>query len=143
SIFVQIGDENVHIARSLLDEVFGAENACGMVCFSTTGGQSSDLLPSVFDYILWYARDRAQVKYRQLYNLKTVGGDGASKYTSVLLPDSRSRPLSAEEKSDPALLPEGARVYRLDTLISTGSRTGTTVRYQFRGREYHPGANNH
>jgi adenine-specific DNA-methyltransferase len=61
SIFVQIGDENVHIARGLLDEVFGAKNSGGMVCFSTTGGQSNDLLPSVFDYILWYAKDRTQV----------------------------------------------------------------------------------
>ena len=67
SIFVQIGDENVHRMAVLLDEVFGHENRVATIPFATTSGSSAKTLPSVADFILWYAKDRPQVKYRQLY----------------------------------------------------------------------------
>src|SRR5437764_113227 len=70
SIFVQISDENVHHVRELMDEVFGSENLVSLISFKKTGGQSSTLLPGVCDYLLWYAREIAQVKYRQLYFAK-------------------------------------------------------------------------
>ena len=66
SIFVQISDENLHRVRSLLDEVFGAENFCSIIAFATSTGTSAKLLPSSVDYILWYAKKRESVKYRQL-----------------------------------------------------------------------------
>ena len=67
SVFMQIGDENVHRAAVLLDEVFGAENRLATIPYATTGGSSSNTLPSVADFLLWYARDKTQAKYRQLY----------------------------------------------------------------------------
>ena len=72
SIFVQIGDENVHRVRCIMDEVFGVENCISIIWFSKTTGQASSLLPSSGDYILWYCKDRDKVKYQQLYWKKTT-----------------------------------------------------------------------
>jgi adenine-specific DNA-methyltransferase len=57
SIFVQIGDENVHRVRTVIDEVFGSDNFAGMITFSKTTGQTSELLPPIFDYLIWFAKD--------------------------------------------------------------------------------------
>ena len=62
SIFVQIGDENVHLVRGVLDEVFGADNLCSQIALWKTSGATSALLPSVCDYILWYAKEVGRVK---------------------------------------------------------------------------------
>ena len=71
SIFVQIGDENVHRMAVILDEVFGHENRVATIPFATSGSASSRTLPSVADFLLWYAKDRPQVKFRQLYESLT------------------------------------------------------------------------
>src|SRR5271157_5506475 len=65
SIFVQIGDENVHRVRATLDEVMGEDNIVAEIVVAKTAGATSDLLPSIVDYILWYAKDNARVKYRR------------------------------------------------------------------------------
>ncbi|WP_238696906.1 site-specific DNA-methyltransferase [Streptomyces sp. E5N298] len=67
SCFVQIGDENVHLVRSLMDEVFGPENFCVQIAYQKAPYATSTLLPPVFDTLLWYAKDREHVKYRQLF----------------------------------------------------------------------------
>lgn len=67
SIFVQIGDENVHLVRCLMDEVFGRENFVCMISFATSTGSPSGALPRVTDYLLWYAKNASKIKYRQLY----------------------------------------------------------------------------
>jgi adenine-specific DNA-methyltransferase len=85
SIFVQIGDQNIHLIRCLLDEIFGSNNLCGLITFTKTGGQSDDQLASVADYLLWYAKRREDVKYRQIYLEKLQGGSGAAKYNQVEL----------------------------------------------------------
>jgi adenine-specific DNA-methyltransferase len=83
SIFVQIGDENVHLVRAVMDEAFGSENFVSEIGFRKTSGASSDLLAGVTDYILWFAKDRSRLKYHQLYHEKAVGGAGAGQYTWV------------------------------------------------------------
>ena len=126
SIFIQIGDENVHLVRSLLDEVFGSENFISLIVYVTTGGTTGDLLPGTADFVLWYAIDRDRVKYRQLYREKSVGGAGAAKYDSLQMPDGLRRRMLSEERTG-STLPPGARPYRLDTLTSPrvrGSRSG-------------------
>ena len=75
SVFVQIGDENVHLVRSLLDEVFGSENFVSLISFATTGGAGSfaggtNVLASVNSYLVWYCEDVDQIKYRQLYHVE-------------------------------------------------------------------------
>ena len=67
SIFVQIGDENVHRVRSMMDEVFGEANHISDIHFSKTGDQPSIYLPNVNDTVLWYAVDVARLKFRRLY----------------------------------------------------------------------------
>jgi len=75
SIFVQIGDENVHRVRALMDEVFGEENFVGEIVFKKTGGQRTNLIAGVCDYILWYAHAKKSIKYRQLLLSKKQGDD--------------------------------------------------------------------
>jgi adenine-specific DNA-methyltransferase len=80
SCFVQIGDENVHLVRSLMDEVFGSENFVSLVTYSTTAGATSEFLAGTTDYIIWYARTRSVAKFRQVFIEKQIGGAGGSKY---------------------------------------------------------------
>jgi len=75
SIFVQIGDENVHLVRCVMDEVFGSENFVGMISFQKTGFATSDLLPVITDYILWYAKQKQVVKVRKLYTSLQLAED--------------------------------------------------------------------
>jgi adenine-specific DNA-methyltransferase len=83
SCFVQIGDENVHLVRTILDEVFGSENFVSLITFNKTAGATSDFLAGTADYILWFAKNKAQAKYRQLFTEKVLGGAGGSKYDQV------------------------------------------------------------
>ena len=86
SIFVQIGDENVHRVRALMDEVFGDENCCAVIPFQKTSGYDTKLLTGVVDYLVWYAKDIGCVKYRQLYTSKVAGGEGATQYKQFYRP---------------------------------------------------------
>ena len=74
SIFVQIGDENVHRVRAVMDEVFGDENFLSSIAYSTTTGRTSTYVPNVFDYVLWYAKNSRVTKYRQLFNIRENAG---------------------------------------------------------------------
>ena len=79
SIFVQIGDENVHRVRALMDEVFGEDNLVSEIKFKTTGGHSSEYISSIFNSIIWYGKSK-NIKYNQLYFLRVPGDDGATQY---------------------------------------------------------------
>ncbi|MFN9976503.1 MAG: DNA methyltransferase, partial [Phycisphaerae bacterium] len=95
SVFVQIGDENVHRVRAVMDEVFGDEQFIAQIAFKTTTGAGSfaggtDVLANVVNHIVWYARIKERVKYRQVYLLKDLDGAGGNAYT-LTLPRSRGR----------------------------------------------------
>jgi adenine-specific DNA-methyltransferase len=83
STFVQIGDENVHLLRALMDEVFGKDNFCSEIVYQKAPYATSTLLPPVYDTLVWYAKNRDLVKYRELYEMKGVEGRGAYKYVDV------------------------------------------------------------
>jgi adenine-specific DNA-methyltransferase len=140
SIFVQIGDENVHLVRSLLDEVFGSENFCTMISYSKTTTTTGELLPATTDYILWYAKDREHVKYHDLYLDKEVGAAGATKYDQVELPDGTRRGMNAAEKSRSNALPDKARIFTVDNLTSPRIREARTGYFEveFDGKHYLP-----
>lgn len=134
SCFVQISDENVHLVRSIMDEVFGSENFVSMISFSKTGGLGSKLLDGVLDYILFYGKNIDHpIKYRQLYLEKEYGGDGASKYSSVELPNGDRRPLTLEEKIDINKLPKNSKIFRLDNLTSQGNEP---FEFEFEQRKF-------
>ena len=117
SIFVQIGDENVHRVRAVMDEVFGADNLVSQISVVKTAGASSEYLPSVADHILWFARNRDALKFRQPYNNKEVGGRGGGQYSKLQEPDGRRRPLTKSEANG-VELQAGAKVFRLDNMTS-------------------------
>jgi len=143
SVFVQIGDANLHLVRSVLDEVFGSDNFVAQVSFRTTSGATGDLLPGTVDYVLWYARQRSSVKYRQLYRTKTLGGDGAGAYSYVEVDGDRRR-MTAQERRDGSLIPNGAKVFRLDNLTSQsagrekGEGAASWFAVPFERREFRP-----
>jgi adenine-specific DNA-methyltransferase len=142
SCFVQISDENLHLVRSLLDETFGSQNFLSVVPVVKTAGLGSTGLATVCDFLLWYARSKSTLKYRQLYVSRTIEEEGATQYTWVELPDGSRRRMSSSERDQPSALPQGARAYRLDNLTSGAFRENTTIAYEFEGHSYHPGPNN-
>jgi len=118
SVFVQIGDANEHLARSLLDEVFGPGNFVSAITFRKTSPLGASLLANVADYLLWYSKDKTQLKFRPVYRDKAFGAD--STYTWVELKDGSRRKMSSDERNSPAALPEDSRPYALDNLRSSG-----------------------
>jgi adenine-specific DNA-methyltransferase len=135
SIFVQIGDENIHRVRAVLDEVFGENNFVRLITFVKTTGQTDSLLASVSDYIVWYARDITNVKYRQIFKMKTLGGEGALAYSKVMLPNGRSVPIGSLDSLDQAF-ETGAKAYTTSDL--TSQSPGTRYGVQFEGRTFSP-----
>jgi len=148
SIFVQIGDENVHRVRAVMDEVFGEQNFCSLlVCRKTSSLNSPvarvNVIPGSADFLIWFSKNREQVKFRQPYVYKSLSGDGGDHYRIVELPTGESRPLTSEEVLRPELLPDGAKIIQVDNLISQGYSPGLSLPFSFQGRDYSPGATSH
>jgi len=140
SIFVQIGSENVHLVRTLLDEIFKPENFCALITFQTGSGLGATLLKSVTNYLIWYAKNKTKVKFHHLYLDKQVGVTGGTIYDFVELADGKRRRMTDEERRNPELLPKGSRPYAHGGLISHGYRVNTTVEYTYKGRRFFPGS---
>lgn len=139
SIFVQISEENMHHVRELLDEIFGADNYVGTISYQKTTGASGNLLSSVSDYLLWYAKEKSQVYYTQLYLKKVPGEEGGSQYTWVEEPDGTRRNYGSADKLSDA--PEGSRVFAHGDMTSQRPAGEGDVReYEFQGQKFRPGA---
>ncbi|MCR9158878.1 MAG: site-specific DNA-methyltransferase [Rhodobacteraceae bacterium] len=136
SVFVQISDENLHHVTELLGEVFGSKNFVSLITFKKTTGSTANLLPGVSDYLIWFAKDRDRLKYNQLYFQKEAGGLGGSAYGRIELSNRERRSLSKNEKLDPANIPEGSRIYRVDNLTSQSPGTRYDVEYE--GESFYP-----
>ena len=140
SVFVQIGDENVHLVRCLLDEVFGSENFVSLISFATTSGFEARELARGGDYILWYARNlSAGPKARELF--EAVPRKVESGYKWVILPDG-ARAMTAAELRGRIPVPAGARLYKPDNILSQGAASGDQT-FRYRGSAYAPGSNSH
>jgi len=138
SIFVQIGDENVHLIRCLMDEVFGAENFCAAINIVKTAGQTDALLPGLSDTLLWYARSREGSKYRRVYREKGVGLDQIGQYYYVQAPGGQRRRMTADELTRPALLEAGCEAFRVSDISSNKFYSLGRVPFVFEGRSYVP-----
>jgi len=131
SIFVQIGDENVHRVRALMDEVFGADNFVSQIAFQTTSGAGSPAigtttLAATFNYIIWFCRDGIKIKYRQLYRRKTIEDDIGQRFRRAQLENGVRIPIAESVER----LPSDARIYRHDNLTSqSGGPTAITHPY--------------
>ncbi len=141
SLFVQIGDENVHRARNLCDEVFGEDNFVAVITFATTSGFEASQIPRAASHIVWYARSRERgVKYRELYEPSSRDSGGG--YRWIQLPDGEVRSLTPAEDRGDVSLPPGAIRYLPDNLISQGAASTPQV-FHHLGRAYSPGPNSH
>jgi adenine-specific DNA-methyltransferase len=140
SIFVQIGDENVHLLRALLDEIFGQKNFVSLIAFEKTSSTSSDALASVSDYILWFSVDLDKTKFRPSYKRKILGEAGTTQYVWIEQEQFGSRRLKEDEFG--ALdLAERGKVFACDNLTSQRPAQGTDVRsFQFEGYNFTPGS---
>jgi len=135
SVFVQIGDENVHLVRSLLDEVFGAQNFVAFITFKKTAGLGTDSIPAVSDYVLWYARERDRVKIRPLYRPKVFTPDDA--YSWFEGPDGTRRKVQGGERT--ASSADG-RLLRYQILLAAGRTESCIYPIEFEGATYWPTA---
>lgn len=127
SVFVQISDENVHLVRNLLDEVFGSENFVSQIVYqkTTSAGSPAELMApaSICDYILWYAKEKESVKYRKLLTPKEFDGAGGGSYNNIELADGSRMTVGQYEKLTGekfkySNLPKGAKIFRFDNLVS-------------------------
>ncbi|PZU46937.1 MAG: site-specific DNA-methyltransferase [Microbacterium sp.] len=139
SVFVQIGDENVHLVRSLLDEVFGSENFVSEISYRTTTGATSDFIAGTVDFVLWFARDReaAKAKYRALYRRRLASAD--PNYRSIEEAGD-DRVLAKDEMADKdSLVASGARLFRQNPITSQSGGETTQFPVQIDGRTFVPG----
>ena len=138
SCFVQISDENLHLARCLMDEVLGIKNFVSLISYATTSGLGNRNLETAGDYIIWYARDVTKVKSRNIWLDKEMKPDNA--YRFARLPNGERRPLTAEERSSAKDLQRGTKIFRYDNLTSPRPAGDGDVKVvEFEGRDYRPG----
>lgn len=142
SCFVQISDDNVHIVRNLLDEVFGSENFVSQIIYAKTSGATANTLGSVADYILWYAKDIEVVKYNKLLMPKEYGGEGCDAYKYIELEEGRRLSISKWEEETGVIFnynkrPKGSRVFRLGDLTSQTGSDSIRFPIEYKGNTYY------
>ena len=142
SVFVQIGDENVHRVRALMDEIFGEGNFCALIPFQKTSGGSVSFISADLDYLLWYGKRREQTKYRPVKVVKNFSRLTSYKY-SITDMFSKIRSLTREEKDNHSLLPKGESVAQISFLGSQDPGKEDDRFYTFMNRTFDVGAHRH
>jgi adenine-specific DNA-methyltransferase len=140
SCFVQISEENIHLLRDVLDDVFQRKNFCGQITFAKTSGFSVSGLASVSDYLLWYSKKKETVKFRPLFvkrSLKTIG----EQFKFLETPSGEIIKLNKEQIAGREEIPNGRR-FAANDLTSPGE-SGEKYSVQFAGREYWPNSGTH
>ena len=132
SVFVQIGDENVHRVRAVMDEVFGEDNFVNTITFTKTSPLGTKLLPSKCDYVIWFARDKDLCKFRPMF-VEKFWGEGTA-YTLIELDDGIKRKMTLEEQKQRILLRKSTP-FVLGNLLSTGFTKTCYYDFNFKGRK--------
>ena len=140
SCFVQISDDNVHLVRCLMDEVFGSENFVSQIVYTKTSGATSQTIGTVTDFILWYAKNIDDLKKRKLFASKDFEKDGGL-YSKLELSNGERLSISQWEKENNCKfdfnhLPVGCRVYRLTDLTSQTGSDSIRFPIEFEGKTY-------
>ncbi len=142
SIFVQIGDENVHRVRAVMDEVFGSRNFVSLIAFmKTTGSGSTKKLPGSFDLLLLYARDKDKQKYRQLYLPKVFGGEKAASYVWIESPDRYQRRRLTSEEQKNRTIPQGWKLFSAQNMTSQAAGNKSQFPVTFQNKTFIPTKN--
>ena len=136
SCFVQISDENVHLVRCLMDEVFGSENFMALIPFRTKVPLGTKYLAGIVDYLIWYARDAKNVRFHRLFIDREVGE--GTPFTWVEESDGSRRKMTAEERRNPHLLPKETKIFRLTDLVSSGRTESCVFDFELDGRTFSP-----
>jgi len=141
SIFVQIGDENVHHVRKLMDEVFGEENFITQFAFKKTGSMSGNFISGIFDTLLWYGKDRSTTKFNTLWVDRTTESINSG-FPYVELEDGTTRRLTQKQLSGEHEIPRGRRFQTYPVMSAGESKEGSKP-FVFQGRTYHVSKGNH
>lgn len=142
SIFIQISDENVHHIREICDEIFGKENFVRQIFFKKTTGQATKLLTVSGDYIIWYAKDKKNIKFHPLFQNKDTAE--LDSYIYLESPDGGFwRKMTKEERFNNNVIPKGWKIFSAQNLRSQGFSSTSTCHYTFEGKDYYCGDNNH
>jgi adenine-specific DNA-methyltransferase len=136
SCFVQISDENVHLVRNIMDEVFGSENFVKVICFRKTAGQTDKFLADVFDYIIWFAKNKELAKFRPLFSEKDES-NVVERYV-YFEKNGKIEKISQSDLQNFNKFPLDDR-FRANPLTSQTGSESTRFVYKFNGREFAPG----
>ncbi len=140
SFFMQISQENVHRVALVLDEVFGADNRVATIMFAKAGSTSAGTLPQVNDYLLWYCRRKASIKYQQLYQPLTTKEviEHFSSYAMLETKEGLERPLTEAERESPEehVKKAGARIFRRMPLFSSHHSKTRSGPFAWGGQTY-------
>lgn len=141
SVFVQISDENVHLVRNLLDEVFGSENFVSQIIYTKTSGFTANAIANVADFIIWYAKDKDNLKSRKLYLEKLTDTD-LGFYSKIELSDGRRMSLREYEKETGNRvslnnIPKGAKLFTSGDSCSQGDSSQLQP-FEYNGKTYFP-----
>ncbi|GMT46626.1 MAG: site-specific DNA-methyltransferase [bacterium] len=139
SIFVQIGDENVHRVRAVMDEVFGEENCVTTISYASSVGLGAAMLDTVTNYILWYSKNKGEAKYRSIFKSLIRGEVGATRYNSLTDDKFVDRPLSVDEKKGIVKVDDGRCFFR-QGLTSRSGGESTRFPVLFKSKQYRPTA---
>ncbi len=142
SVFVQISDESLHHVRELCDEVFGLDNFLGQVVIQKTGGFTKKTLSLIEDYVVWYAKDKASVKYRDLRGHAAFPDAGDKYYRRLETPNGDWRYLTAQESEDPSITSQLGRIFRHGPLNSDGPSSKPKP-FEFHGIKFNCNPNRH
>lgn len=130
SCFVQISDENVHHVRELMDEIFGAENFIAQINYKSMSALGQSGLAKVYDYIIWYARDKQKYKFRPLFSDRDITHDKEYRFIDDDAEENGFRRISDEEFQS---LKDKNIVFRRSKLTSSGFTPSCTFNFEFQG----------
>lgn len=136
SVFVQISDENVHHVREICDEIFGAENFVSQITFRKTGSIASNTIGTISDYLVFYAKNKNELKFRKLYTDKY----DLSQYNKLMFPDGEVKSISKYKNSS---IPKEAKIFQATSLQSDGSSEVGSQGFEFENNTYYPNAKSH
>ncbi len=142
SVFIQISDENVHLVRCVMDDVFKARNRCATIAWKKASPETK-IVRNSFNYLIWYAKNVGELskKTKKLF-YERVGIEGTTEDPKKLalwadFPNGESRPLTTEEKRNIWGLPEGTKVFRVDKIVDRGETDGR-FGFEFSDETYWP-----
>ena len=142
SCFVQISDDNAHLVRCLMDEVFGSENFVSIITTKKSGGMGSDIISNIADFIIWYAKDKDSVKTRKLFIPKSLTEGVGLRYNRVEEKDGYIRAITRAEQLDPTLIPKGAKII-LGGPITSQDPSKNPFIFNYKGKTYSCPASRH